>query len=111
MKWLTSVIGVCLAAAAALAGQHGGTGAASPGTDDTYANNYVAATLVRLTDNGAWSWFMEPRVIANDANLIAGSVPPIGSNQANTTDPGGGNVEISVYDLASGKVENTVLHP
>ena len=32
-------------------------------------------------------------------------------DQANTTDPRWGNVEISVYDLASGKVENTVLHP
>src|SRR3982751_1095177 len=103
MKWLTSVIGVCLAVVAALAGQHGGTGAASPVTDDTYANNYVAATLVRLNDNGAWSWFMDPRVIVNDGKLIAGSVRAIGSNQANTTDPRWGNVEISVYDLASGK--------
>jgi len=95
----------CLAAVAAIVvvtAQHAG---------DSYANNYVAASLVRLNDNGAWSWFMDPRVIINDGKLIAGSVRAVGSNQANTSDPRWGNVEISVYDLASGKVENTILHP
>src|SRR3989449_11163063 len=81
------------------------------GTNDAYPANYVAATLVQLNDNGAWSWFMDPRVIINDGKLIAGSVRAVGSNQANTSDPRWGNVEISVYDLASGKVENTILHP
>ena len=51
------------------------------------APNYVAATLVRLNDNGAWSWFMDPRVIVHDGKLIAGSVRAVGSNQANITDP------------------------
>jgi hypothetical protein len=37
---------------------------------DDYSANYVAATLVRLNDNGAWSWFMDPRVIVNDGKLI-----------------------------------------
>src|SRR5215470_7219455 len=79
--------------------------------EDHYANNYVAAAIVRLNDNGAWSWFMDPRVIVHEGKLIAGSVRAIGSNQANTTDPRWGNVEISVYDLETGKVENVVLHP
>src|SRR5262245_20208568 len=79
--------------------------------DSAYPANYVAATLVRLNDNGAWSWFMDPRVIVNDGKLIVGSVGAIGSNQANVTDPRWGNVEISVYDLATAQVENTVLHP
>ena len=35
-------------------------------TQDGYPSNYVAATLVQLNDNGAWSWFMDPRVIVND---------------------------------------------
>ena len=37
-------------------------------TEDGYPANYVAATLVQLNDNGAWSWFMDPRVIVNDGN-------------------------------------------
>src|SRR5262245_21617951 len=107
MKWLMSLAGVCLAAAIALTAQRGG----GAGSGDGYANNYVAVSLIRLNDNGAWSWFMDPRVIVNEGKLIAGSVRAIGSNQANITDPRWGNVEISVYDLASGKIENTVLHP
>ena len=73
--------------------------------------NYVGATLVRLNDNGAWSWFMDPRVIVHEGKLIVGSVRAVGSNQANITDPRWGNVEISVYDLATAKVDNVVLHP
>ena len=42
-------------------------------TADDYPSNYVGATLVRLNDNGAWSWFMDPRVIVNDGKLIVGS--------------------------------------
>jgi putative BNR repeat neuraminidase len=79
--------------------------------DDGYPNNYVATALVRLNDNGAWSWFMDPRVIVHDGKLIAGSVRAVGSNQANTSDPRWGNVEISVYDIETGKVDNVVLHP
>src|SRR5687768_13157275 len=74
------------------------------------SHNYVGATLVRLNDNGAWSWFMDPRVIVHDGKLIAGSVRAVGNNQANVTDPNWGNVEISVYDIATGKVETVVLH-
>ena len=79
-------------------------GTITASTEDGYPSNYVAATLVRLNDNGAWSWFMDPRVIVNDGKLIVGSVRAIGSNEANVTDPRWGNVEISVYDLATAKV-------
>src|SRR5215831_5987180 len=79
--------------------------------EDHYANNYVAAAIVRLNDNGAWSWFMDPRVIVHEGKLIAGSVREVGSNQANTSDPRWGNVEVSVYDIESGKVDSVVLHP
>ena len=81
------------------------------GTKDTYPTNYVAATLVQLNDNGAWSWFMDPRVIVNDSKLIIGSVRAIGSNQANVSDPRSGNVEVSIYDIASGTAQTVVLHP
>jgi hypothetical protein len=80
-------------------------------TNDQYPHNYVAGSLIRLNDNGAWSWFMDPRVIVDDGKLIVGSVRAVGSFQANITDPKSGNVEISVYDLHTGKVDTTVLHP
>ena len=76
-----------------------------------YPNNFVAATMVQLNDNGAWSWFMDPRVIIDDGKLIAGSVRGVGSAQANLSDPKSGNVEISVYDIARGTVQTVVLHP
>src|SRR5262249_2118813 len=102
MKWLTSLAGLSLALVVAVTAQHGGDG---------YANNYVGASLVRLNDNGACSWFMDPRVVVNEGLLIAGSVRAVGSNQANATDPNWGNVQVSVYDLATGKVNTVVLHP
>src|SRR5262249_62361926 len=79
--------------------------------EERFANNYVATAIVRLNDNGAWSWFMDPRVIINDGKLIAGSVRAVGSNQANTSDPRWGNVEVSVYDIEAGNVNTVVLPP
>jgi len=35
--------------------------AATVSTHTTYPRHYVAAKLVKLNDNGAWSWFMDPR--------------------------------------------------
>src|SRR6184192_3785946 len=81
------------------------------GTTDAYPANYVAATLVQLNDNGAWSWFMDPRVFVNDSKLIIGSVRAIGSNQANVSDPRSGNVEVSIYDIASGTAQTVGIHP
>src|SRR5438874_4831180 len=81
------------------------------GADDSFPANYIAGTLIQLNDNGAWSWFMDPRVIVNDGKLIIGSVRAIGSNQANVSDPRSGNVEVSVYDIASGTAQTVVLHP
>jgi hypothetical protein len=96
MKRLVSVFALfCLAAATA-------------STQDGYPSNYVAATLVRLNDNGGWSWFMDPRVIVNEGKLIIGSVRAVGSNQANVTDPRSGNVEVSVYDIETGKTDTVV---
>src|SRR5712692_3456881 len=80
-------------------------------TEDLYPANYVAATLVQLNDNGAWSWFMDPRVIVNEGKLIIGSVRGVGSLQANISDPRSGNVEISVYDIEKGTTNTVVLHP
>ena len=79
--------------------------------DDVYPQNYVAGGLIRLNDNGAWSWFMDPRIIVDEGKVIVGSVRAIGAEAANTSDPRWGNVEISVYDIATGTVQTTVLHP
>lgn len=73
-------------------------------------DNYVAGSMIRLNDNGAWSWFMDERAIVHDGKLIVGSVRAVGDFK-NDAAPGWGNVEIAVYDLASGQVRQTVLHP
>jgi hypothetical protein len=73
------------------------------------AANHVAGQLVELNDNGAWSWFMDERVIVHEGRLIVGSVRAVG-NFRNSSDPDWGNVEVAVYDLASGSVQKTVLH-
>src|SRR5262245_33185507 len=80
-------------------------------TEDGYPANYVAATLVQLNDNGGWSWFMDPRIIVNEGKLIIGSVRGVGSYQANISDPRSGNVEISVYEIETGRTHTVVLHP
>jgi hypothetical protein len=97
--WLSAALSIFALATAMAAG------------DERYPNNYVATAIVRLNDNGAWSWFMDPRAIVHDGKLIIGSVRAVGSNQANSSDPRWGNVEVSVYDLESGKVDTVVLHP
>jgi hypothetical protein len=48
------------------------------GTGDDKIPNYVAGKLIQLNDNGAWSWFMDPRVIVDNGKLIVGSVRAIG---------------------------------
>ena len=84
---------------------------ATASTQATYPVNYVAATLVQLNDNGAWSWFMDPRIIVHDGKLILSSVRAVGSNQANGSDPRWGNIEVAVYDIERGIVQTTILHP
>jgi hypothetical protein len=71
--------------------------------------NYVAGSLIQLNDNGAWSWFMDERAIVHDGKLVVGSVRAIGDFR-NNADPDWGNVEITVYDVASGATQRTVLH-
>jgi hypothetical protein len=71
--------------------------------------NYVAGSLVQLNDNGAWSWFMDERVIVDRGKLIVGSVRSLGDFKATQDQPDWGNVEISVYDLATGRADRVVL--
>jgi hypothetical protein len=80
----------------------------TPGVPDL-RENYIAAPVIQLNDNGAWSWFMDERAIVDDGKLIVGSVRAVGDYR-NDRDPDWGNVEVSVYDLASGVARHTVLH-
>ena len=49
------------------------------GTGDDKIPNCVAGKLIQLNDNGAWSWFMDPRVTVDNGKLIVGSVRAIGA--------------------------------
>ncbi|MFB3922272.1 MAG: BNR-4 repeat-containing protein [Terriglobia bacterium] len=71
--------------------------------------NYVAGTLVQLNDNGAWSWFMDERVIVDRGKLIIGSVRSLGDFDATKDQPDWGNVEISTYDIETGRAGRVVL--
>ena len=71
--------------------------------------NYVAGSLVELNDNGAWSWFMDERVIVDRGQLIVGSVRSVGEFKATRDQPDWGNVEVSVYAIERGRVGRVVL--
>jgi len=72
--------------------------------------NYVAGSIVQLNDNGAWSWFMDERVIVDHGKLIVGSVRSLGDFDATQNQPAWGNVEISVYNIETGRADRVVLH-
>jgi len=71
--------------------------------------DHVAGKLIQLNDNGAWSWFMDPRAIVFEGKIVVGSVRAIGNFARGKSDPDWGNVEISVLDIASGKTGKTIL--
>lgn len=73
-------------------------------------SNHVAGNLMELNDNGAWSWFMDDRVIISDGKLIVGSVRAVGNFRSGASDGDWGNVEIAVCDIASGTAKHVVLH-
>ncbi len=84
---------------------------ATRGSQAEPVHNFVAGQLVELNDNGAWSWFMDERVMVDRGRLIVGSVRAVGTFSSGEADPNWGNVEISVLDIDSGQVATAVLHP
>jgi hypothetical protein len=54
---------------------------------------------------------MDERVIVDRGKLIVGSVRSLGDFKATRAKPDWGNVEVSVYDIATGRTERIVLHP
>ncbi len=71
--------------------------------------NYVRGQFHELNDNGAWSWFMDERVIVDKGRLIVGSARANGKF-ADKTLPGWGNVELAVLDMKSGATSRVMLH-
>jgi hypothetical protein len=84
--------------------------AACPGAAPEAGLNHVAGDLIELNDNGAWSWFMDERVLVDGGKLIAGSVRAVGGFNSHADDADWGNVEVSVLDIASGARKRAVLH-
>ena len=72
--------------------------------------DYVAGEMIRMNDNGAWSWFMDERAVVHEGKLVVGSVRAVRKFNTGREDPDWGNVEIAVHDIASGKTDRTVLH-
>jgi hypothetical protein len=66
------------------------------------------ADIIQLTDNGAWSWFMDPRAIVDRGRLIVGSVRANG-RFADTNLPGWGNVELTILDLKFRSITQVLL--
>lgn len=64
--------------------------------------------IIQLNDNGAWSWFMDPRAIVDHGRLIVGSVRANGKF-ADDTLPGWGNVELSILDLNTRALRHVLL--
>ena len=70
---------------------------------------FVQGKLIELNDNGAWSWFMDERVIVDRGQLIVSSVRANG-RFADREKPGWGNVELAILDLESVRKRVVVLH-
>ncbi len=71
---------------------------------------FSLAEIIELNDNGAWSWFMDERVIVHDDRLIVGSVRAVGKFKPNKGQEGWGNVEVATYDIVDGRVDKVILH-
>jgi hypothetical protein len=71
--------------------------------------NQVAGSLFSVNDNGAWSWYMDERVIVDS---VAGKI--LASSVANGSGTSGGtrsgDIELASYDLVSGQTTRVTLH-
>ena len=72
----------------------------TPSANDS---DVVAGHLVQFNDNGAWCWYQDERVLVDTkrGKLIIGSVASGG--------PRDGNIEATLYDIASGNTQRSVL--
>jgi BNR repeat-containing family member len=72
-------------------------------------DNQVAGKLITLNSNGAWSWYMDERVVVDSAagKILASSVADAGGTDGATRD---GNIDIVSYDITNDQVQHFVLH-
>ncbi|MBC7785355.1 MAG: BNR-4 repeat-containing protein [Burkholderiales bacterium] len=76
-----------------------------------HPTNFIAGRMLTLNDNGAWSWFMDERVIVHNGKLLVGSMRSTDLDyDAGKNDPRWGNCELAVHDIASGVTHIVVLH-
>lgn len=71
--------------------------------------NQVAGKLITLNSNGAWSWYMDERVIvdASAGKLLASSVANAGGTDGARRN---GDIDVVSYDFGVGQPEHFVLH-
>ena len=93
-----------------VAAEHSRGPTSAPTSARALPDEYVAGTLVRLQDNGAWSWFMDERAVVFEGKLVVGSVRAVGTYRDDSA-ANWGNVEVAVYAPTSGEVRHVVLHP
>lgn len=72
-------------------------------------NDFVAGEYHEVNDNGAWSWFMDERLMVDNNRLIVGSARSVGRYDQQDR-PGWGNIELGILDLDSGTSRRVVLH-
>lgn len=76
---------------------------------ESLVTNQVRGDFHELNDNGAWSWFMDERVIVDQDQLIIGSTRANGVFR-DKDKPGWGNVELAILNLKTGAKQVVVLH-
>lgn len=76
---------------------------------DESVNHFVAGDFRVLNDNGAWSWFMDERLLVDDGRLLVGSVRAAGRYEQQALN-GWGNIELAVHDIDDASTEVIVLH-
>jgi hypothetical protein len=73
--------------------------------------NFSKGRIVELNSNGAWSWFMDERVVVHNGKLLVGSIRSTDkSYRSGMNEPYWGNCELAVHDLVSGQTNVVVLH-
>jgi hypothetical protein len=72
-------------------------------------NHFVRGEFHELNDNGAWSWFMDERLLVDHDRLLTGSVRSSGRYEHRNL-PGWGNIELAVLDMDSGRKDVIVIH-
>jgi hypothetical protein len=71
--------------------------------------NQTAGELFTLNTNGAWSWYMDERVIVDPTNgrILASSVADASGTGSTARD---GDIDVASRDIATGQTQQFVLH-